>query len=102
MTRSQIERTFLNDVRLAADIAVPLANERVEGFEADFFWPGHRLVVEIDTYLTHGDRITFERDRRKQTAYARAGIMTLRITEETLSQAVANVRAVISDRAGRL
>ena len=102
MTRSQIERRFLGDIRLAGDIPNPLTNVRVEGFEADFYWPQFGLVVEIDTDLTPGDRVSFERDRRKQTAYARAGVLTLRVTEETLFQALDDVRAVISDRAGRL
>lgn len=102
MTRSQLERAFLNALRAATDIPTPETNVRMHGFEADFFWPAHKLVVEIDTYLTHGDRLTFERDRRKQTAFALAGLTTLRVTEETLPRAVADIRAFISDRSGRL
>ena len=102
MTRSQLERTLLGAIRAAADIPLPLANQLVEGYEADFYWPRHRVAVELDTYLTHGDRLTFERDRRKQTAYALAGIVMLRITEETLPSAVADIRRLISDRSGRL
>jgi len=102
MTRSQIERRFLNALRAAGDIPLPLANERLHGYEADFYWPQFALVVEIDAYATHGDRLSFERDRRKQTAYALAGIALVRITEETLPAAVATVRRLISDRTGRL
>lgn len=102
MTRSQIERAFLRDLRAATDIPEPLTNERIHGFEADFFWPQYDLAVEIDVYATHGDRLSFERDRRKQTAYALAGITTLRITEYTLPTAVHTVRRFISDRSGRI
>ena len=52
------------------------------------------LVVEIDDYLTHGDRLAFERDRRKQNRYLLAGVHTLRITEATLPRAVEAVRAL--------
>lgn len=96
MTRSQIERRFLTDLRAAGDLPLPLTNERMHGYEADVYWPDHALVVEIDDYLTHGDRVAFERDRRKQTAYALAGIQTIRITEETLPGAVATVRALMA------
>jgi very-short-patch-repair endonuclease len=102
MTRSQLERAFLTAIRAAGDIPEPLVNQRLHGFEADFYWPEPALVVEIDDYLTHGDRLAFERDRRKQTAYALEGILTIRITEETLSSAVGTVRRLISDRSGRL
>lgn len=102
MTRSQIERRLLRDIRRASDVPTPLTNERIGRFEADLFWPQFGLVVEIDVYATHGDRLSFERDRRKQTDFARRGLLTLRVTEETLPRAVADIRAVISDRSGRL
>jgi len=84
MTRSQIERRLLAELRVTGDIALPLTNHRMHGYEADMYWPAHGLVVEIDDYTTHGDRLAFERDRRKQTAYALAGLTVIRITEETL------------------
>ena len=102
MTRSGIESILLNEIRLTPDIPVPVTNHRIGAFEADMYWPDHGLVIEIDTYLTHGDRLSFERDRRKQTAYALSGLTTLRVTEETLPTAVASVRRFISDRSGRL
>lgn len=102
MTRSQIERRFLRDLRADSTVPLPLTNERLYGYEADCYWPDHGLVVEIDVYATHGDRLAFERDRRKQTAYALHGIMILRITDETLPGAIAAVRRLISDRSGRL
>lgn len=98
MTRSQIERRFLKDLRGAPDIPLPLTNHWMHGYEADFYWPASRLVVEIDDYRTHGDLLAFERDRRKQTAYALAGIQIIRITEATLPRAVATVRALQAAR----
>lgn len=73
MTHSQIERRFLKDLRAAGDLPLPLTNYWMHGYEADLYWADHGLVIEIDDYLTHGDRVAFERDRRKQTAYALEG-----------------------------
>ncbi len=98
MTRSQIERRFLRDLRKAGDVPLPLTNHRMHGFEADCYWPDHALVVEIDDYRTHGDRLAFERDRRKQTAYTLVGLRLLRITEETLPGAVETVRTAMATR----
>lgn len=101
MTRSQIERRFLADIRAAGDIALPSTNHEMHGFEADLYWPAHALVVEIDDYSTHGERRAFERDRRKQTAYALAGIQIVRITEETLPGAVGTVRLLLDASTAR-
>ncbi|MEJ7893606.1 MAG: hypothetical protein WKF94_13315 [Solirubrobacteraceae bacterium] len=94
MTRSDIERTFLRALRNAPGIPLPQCNVHLLGFEADMYWPEHDLVVEIDDYLTHGDRLAFERDRHKQNTYLLAGVHTLRITEATLARAVEAVRAL--------
>jgi very-short-patch-repair endonuclease len=102
MTRSQIERTLLDAIRATADIPLPRTNHRIGDFEADLYWPEYGLVVEIDVYATHGDRLSFERDRRKQTAFALLGLTTLRITEATLPTAIPSIRRWISDHGGRL
>lgn len=94
MTRSDIERALLRDIRADGDVPLPETNVRLLGFEADMYWRDHDLVVEIDDYLTHGDRLAFERDRRKQNAYLLAGIQVLRVTQETLPEAVGALRAL--------
>jgi putative AbiEi antitoxin of type IV toxin-antitoxin system len=94
MTRSDIERAFLTDLRAAGDVPLPETNVGLHGFEADMYWRAHDLVAEIDDYLTHGDRLAFERDRRKQNAYLLAGLQTLRVTQESLPGAVGAVRAL--------
>ncbi len=94
MTRSDIERALLRELRRAKDVPVPECNVHLLGFEADMHWPDHDLVVEIDDYLTHGDRLAFERDREKQNCYLLAGIRTLRVTEQTLPEAVPSIRSL--------
>lgn len=94
MTRSDIERAFLRALRTAGDVPLPETNVRVLGFEADMYWREHDLIAEIDDYLTHGDRLAFERDRLKQNTFLLAGIQTLRITQESLPGAVGAVRAL--------
>ena len=46
-TRSAPERRLLNAI-VGAGLPAPLANHAVGGWEADLYWPGHGLVVEVD------------------------------------------------------
>jgi len=39
----------------------------------DFAWPESKLILECDGFEFHGDRGSFERDRRRWTALVRAG-----------------------------
>lgn len=80
MTRSKLERDFLRLIE-AAGLPTPKVNSRLHGFEPDFFWPHHQLVVEVDGYGFHGSRPAFEKDRRRDQAFAAAGIRVLRATE---------------------
>lgn len=76
--RSELERRFLELVR-GASLPVPVANGIVNGFEVDFHWPAHRLVVETDGRAFHGNAIAFDRDRRRDLALERAGWRVLRL-----------------------
>jgi very-short-patch-repair endonuclease len=82
-TRSELERRFL---RLCdrASIRRPAVNVEVEGFEVDFFWPAHRLIVELDSWSFHRDRAAFERDRGRDATLQVAGYRVLRITYRRL------------------
>ena len=79
ITRSEAERRFLDLVKRAG-FPRPRTNVHVAGFEVDFFWPDHDLVVEIDGFAFHGHRQAFEDDRRKSLALERAGIRTIRLS----------------------
>jgi very-short-patch-repair endonuclease len=83
---------LLRDARLPE----PLTNVRVAGFEADFFWPDQKLIVEFDGYQFHGHRRAFERDRRRDQAHIAAGYTVIRVTWRQLTEEPLAVVATIS------
>ncbi len=66
--------------RLNAWVEVP-----GDGFEVDFSWPSARVIVEADSYRSHGDRAAFELDRRRDQLLAAAGWRVLRVTWRQLT-----------------
>jgi hypothetical protein len=87
-TRSALERRFLTLCRRAG-LPRPLVNHTLtaldhEPYEVDFFFPAHRLVVEIDGWRDHGTRVAFERDRAKDAALVAAGYAVLRFTKRQI------------------
>jgi very-short-patch-repair endonuclease len=84
LTRSELEERFL---RFCAErgIVSPRVNATVAGLEVDFYWPRPKLVVEVDGWAFHRTRAAFERDRRRDTRLAAAGIRVLRLTDRQLA-----------------
>jgi very-short-patch-repair endonuclease len=78
-TRSEAERIIRRLMR-DAELPQPLVNPRVNGFTVDFLWPGARLILEVDGHDTHGDRLAFEQDRRRDQIQAAAGYTVIRVT----------------------
>ena len=78
-TRSKAERLLLKLVR-AAHLPVPETNARIEGYEVDFVWREHKLVVEFDSFQFHSPRARFERDRARDAELAAAGYTVIRVT----------------------
>jgi very-short-patch-repair endonuclease/predicted transcriptional regulator of viral defense system len=78
-TRSEAETEF---VRWLEDrrIPVPDLNVPFGPFTLDALWPATGLVVEIDTYGTHGTWQSFEDDRRRDAYTAARGLRTIRVT----------------------
>jgi very-short-patch-repair endonuclease len=94
-TRSGGERAMLRLIR-AAGLPTPLTNHPVEGFNADFFWPEQRLIVEVDGGDFHRPRPAFERDHRRDIVHRDAGYEVLRFTAKQLKEEPFYVAAVIS------
>lgn len=78
-TRSQAEELLLGLIR-RAELPRPLPNARIAGLEVDFLWPRERLVIEVDGYRYHGDRLAFEADRRRDALLGARGYRVLRFT----------------------
>ena len=81
MTRSDLEATVFEAIA-NADLPGPAVNANVEGYEVDFLWREHGVIAELDSYVTHGSRAAFERDRQRDRKLAVAGWRVVRITDE--------------------
>jgi very-short-patch-repair endonuclease len=99
VTRSELEDSFLALVEQSG-LPRPRVNSTVAGLEVDFFWPGARLVVELDGRAYHTSPRAFERDRRRDAILLRAGCRVLRITFRRLQEdpggVIEDVRALIA------
>ena len=78
-TRSGLERRFLSLVQ-EAGLPTPQTNVFVGGFELDAYWEPERFAVELDVYETHGTRLAFETDRRREDDLLTHEIETVRVT----------------------
>jgi very-short-patch-repair endonuclease len=81
--RSDLERRF-RDLVLAAGLPTPQTNVVVAGYELDVYWEAEGFAVELDTYGTHGSRLSFEQDPERDDDLLLAGIELIRITDVRL------------------
>jgi very-short-patch-repair endonuclease len=79
LARSEAEEAFLALVRRAG-LPSPEANVPLHGYELDFLWRHEGLGVEVDGYAFHGDRDSFEADRRRDADLGAVGIQVMRVT----------------------
>ena len=79
LTRSEAEERFLALVRRSG-LPAPETNVRLHGHELDFLWREEGFAVEVDGYAFHGDRDSFESDRRRDAVLASHGLQVIRIT----------------------
>jgi very-short-patch-repair endonuclease len=94
LTKSDLEELFLALCRTAG-LPRPRVNGDVEGFEADFVFADHRLIVETDSWRHHKSREAFERDRRRDAIHAAAGWRTLRFTWRQIENEPRTVAAAV-------
>jgi Protein of unknown function (DUF559)/Transcriptional regulator, AbiEi antitoxin len=97
---SGLEAEFLFQLRQHPDLPEPLTHQVVEDEPVDFYWPDHRLVLEIDGDKYHSlprDRLDDTRRDRKLTL---AGYIVLRISELELKtepeRVIADLRALLN------
>ncbi len=55
-TRSKAERILRKTLK-AAELPQPTVNVPLLGYTADFLWAEHKLILEVDGYGTHGNRL---------------------------------------------
>jgi very-short-patch-repair endonuclease len=103
-TRSELEDLFR---RFCARHRLPMPQINatiadLDGREVDAFYPAEKLIVELDGWWFHCDRLSFERDRKKDATALARGYATIRITEERLTHGgrdeADTIRSILADR----
>jgi very-short-patch-repair endonuclease len=97
MTRSDLEATVLEAIE-AAGLPQPQVNQVVEGYEVDFVWREHSLIAELDSYVTHGSRAAFERDRERDRKLALSGWTVVRMTNNEAIEDLSRLLAATAIR----
>ena len=100
MTRSDLEANVLDAIERAG-LPQPRVNVVIEGYEVDFAWPEHGVIAELDTYVTHGSRLAFERDRERDRKLAIAEWTVVRITDERGVEDLSRLLAASATRSPR-
>jgi very-short-patch-repair endonuclease len=77
-TRSALEERLLELIR-SGGLPEPETNVVIHGYEVDFLWRTHRLVVEVDGYAYHSSTRAVQRDRQRDIDLAAEGIQVLRL-----------------------
>jgi very-short-patch-repair endonuclease len=81
ITQSEAEELFLGLVRQAG-LPAPQCQVQIAGYTVDFYWPEHRVAFEIDGYLFHTSRRSFDRDRSKDAAVKAADVDPNRVSRD--------------------
>jgi hypothetical protein len=84
-TRSEFEDAFLAFCQRYG-LPRPLVNRRICGHRADAFLRDEGVIVELDGVQFHDDRGALEADRDRDAEMLAAGLVTVRITRERLTQ----------------
>jgi hypothetical protein len=104
-TRSEFERAFLRFCRRFG-LPRPLTLPTVYGHEVDALFAEHRLIVELDGWDYHADRVAFASDRERDAFMLDHGLVTVRITWERLHEAAqreaARLHRILDRRAREL
>lgn len=99
-TRSDLERGFLRLCRRER-LPLPEVNVTIGGMTVDFLWREERIVVETDSYATHGGTVAFEDDRDRDLQLRRLGYSVHRFSERQLEVEPAAVAEDVVRALGR-
>jgi very-short-patch-repair endonuclease len=101
LTDSELERRFI-PLALRAGLSLPLTRQWVNGCRVDFYWPGLGLVVETDGLRYHRTPAQQARDRLRDQAHLKVGLIPLRFTRSQVRFEPDYVRATLAAVAHRL
>jgi very-short-patch-repair endonuclease len=100
-TRSDLEARFLAFCR-RHHLPESEVNAKVGPYTVDFLWRRERVVVETDSYRTHGGELAFEDDRQRDLWLAANGYEAVRVTDRGLDTdpmaVAASLRALLLAR----
>ncbi|MGI8863157.1 MAG: endonuclease domain-containing protein [Solirubrobacteraceae bacterium] len=99
-TRSELEDA-VDDVLTRHGLRPPQTNVTVAGYEVDFLYPAHGVVIEADGGRYHDTPLRQAQDRRKQAVLEAHGLRVLRLRWEDTrpaqeAQTVARVHAALA------
>jgi putative AbiEi antitoxin of type IV toxin-antitoxin system/uncharacterized protein DUF559 len=65
-------------------LPAPVMGVPIGGYIVDAMFVAERVIVELDSWSYHGDKIAFETDRERDAYMLARGLVTVRVTEERL------------------
>jgi very-short-patch-repair endonuclease len=78
---------YFRPLAMAAGFPLPLTKRRILGFEVDFFFPDHDLVVEADGLRYHRTPSQQARMAKRDQTHTAAGLRVLRFTHWQIAHA---------------
>ena len=98
-TQSVLEDRFFALCETAG-VPLPQVNVHIGGYQVDFFWPSHNLVVETDGARYHRTRDAYEQDPVKTADLTVMGYTVIRFTWQRITrrpdEVIAILRALLS------
>jgi very-short-patch-repair endonuclease len=94
LSDSDLEILF-RPLALAAGFPLPLTKHRVLGYEADFWFPDHDLIVETDGLRYHRTPSQQARAAKRDQKHTAAGLRVLRFTHWQIAHAANEVTDVL-------
>ncbi len=94
LSDSDLEILF-RPLALAASLPLPLTKHWLLGYEADFYFPDHGLIVETDGLRYHRTPSQQARMARRDQVHTAAGLRVLRFTHWQIAHAPNEVTAVL-------
>jgi hypothetical protein len=86
-------------------LPTPIMGARICGYTVDAVFPVHKVIVELDSWEFHKNRIAFETDRERDAETLAHGFITVRITWERIDQApareAARLQVILAQRTPR-